>query len=811
MASNISVAITVDNKQYIANINAASNATQKFGQTASKSINDVNLVSNNLISRIGGLKSALTGLISATAIQSANNFANAIKDIATTTDISIETILGLSRAFELNGGTSEGAQKSILGFAESVAQARAGNDSALKSFKAVGISIDDLNKNGIEELLKRSISGVAGLSSSVARIKNQTDLFTKSAKGVSFPGVQETTQGQVVDPATVAALKSGADASENMKKQFGLLTDALLRVAQPLNDIVKSINVSVSAFESLIKTIVGAVAVFGLFKYVVAPLTAVALTLGEISVAAGAAGATVLRLFAPLINIFKDMWGFLRLIFEGLTGAGLAGARFGVVLAGIIGFFSKFLGLAGIIYTVAQALDFLSKIIFDWSPLDAGIAKLKEYYELAKQVLRIKPDAPDQSDAETKRLAAQNAMLVQLEKEKKAREEAKAAAAAYAERVAKLNAEIRKTGDALQYQNQQNLKNYEIEKFLVGKTEEQVELFRAMDAAAKEADDTINQLNQRRKEMAAGTEEQRANLGLIDAEIERVRKLTRAYIEKLPEVIGGIQSVRMVEKARLADIENLIKALEQQAAVEQSLASIRLGIIGQKQDIKFEQSMIGKGDLEKQRMQIVESNRKAGLEASRAFASTFTVGEDGIMTVEQSQKLAVGLKAIEEGFVGISTQQLTNLELTRTWSAGLEEAFANSRDNAENSAKQAGEAFQTFTTGVEDAFTNMFKSGDVSFKNLKKGFKDLANSMIADFIRIQARQALVGIFGSLFGGVGNITANPFRATDLAGGSVAGLPSYASGGNIPARQLSMVGERGPELFMPKNAGTIRDAR
>jgi lambda family phage tail tape measure protein len=319
-----------------------------------------------------------------------------------------------------------------------------------------------------------------------------------------------------------------------------------------------------------------------------------------------------------------------------------------------------------------------------------------------------------------------------------------------------------------------------------------------MDAAAKEADDTINQLNQRRKEMAMGTEEQRANLGLIDAEIERIRKLTRTYIEGLPEVIGGIQGVRMVEKARLADIENLIKALEQQAAIEQGLASTRLSIISLGQDTAFQKSLIGKGDLQKQKMEIVESNRKAGLEASRAFASTFTVSEDGIMTQEQSQKLAAGLKAIEEGFAGISTQQLANLELTKTWSAGLEAAFANYKDNAENYSKQAGDAFQTFTTGVEDAFANMFKSGDVSFKNLKKGFKDLANSMIADFIRIQAQKALVGIFGSIFGG---------GSTAMAGAAVLGLPGYASGGNIPAGQLSIVGERGPELFMPKNAGTI----
>ena len=34
-----------------------------------------------------------------------------------------------------------------------------------------------------------------------------------------------------------------------------------------------------------------------------------------------------------------------------------------------------------------------------------------------------------------------------------------------------------------------------------------------------------------------------------------------------------------------------------------------------------------------------------------------------------------------------------------------------------------------------------------------------------------------------------------------------LPQFANGGSIGAGQLSIVGERGPELFLPKSSGTI----
>jgi hypothetical protein len=75
---------------------------------------------------------------------------------------------------------------------------------------------------------------------------------------------------------------------------------------------------------------------------------------------------------------------------------------------------------------------------------------------------------------------------------------------------------------------------------------------------------------------------------------------------------------------------------------------------------------------------------------------------------------------------------------------------------------------------------------------------------------------LAGALGSIFGGFSNSTATaaanalPGDALDnlikLQGGwgTIAG---FAGGGDPPVGRISMVGERGPELFVPKQAGTI----
>jgi len=94
-----------------------------------------------------------------------------------------------------------------------------------------------------------------------------------------------------------------------------------------------------------------------------------------------------------------------------------------------------------------------------------------------------------------------------------------------------------------------------------------------------------------------------------------------------------------------------------------------------------------------------------------------------------------------------------------------------------------------FTKGFEDAFVKFVQTGKLSFK-------DLANSMIADFARVQAQKLLSGLFGGTAGGVGGIF-----------GGIGKLFGFANGGMPPVGQASIVGERGPELFVPQSAGRI----
>jgi len=122
---------------------------------------------------------------------------------------------------------------------------------------------------------------------------------------------------------------------------------------------------------------------------------------------------------------------------------------------------------------------------------------------------------------------------------------------------------------------------------------------------------------------------------------------------------------------------------------------------------------------------------------------------------------------------------------------GWESAFAKYAADAQSAAGDATKYFETFSKGFEDAFVKFVQTGKISFK-------DLANSIIADFARIQAKKALVSLFSGGSGGGGGFLGT---LSSFFGGF------FADGGNPPMGKMSIVGERGPEAFIPRNAGTI----
>lgn len=89
--------------------------------------------------------------------------------------------------------------------------------------------------------------------------------------------------------------------------------------------------------------------------------------------------------------------------------------------------------------------------------------------------------------------------------------------------------------------------------------------------------------------------------------------------------------------------------------------------------------------------------------------------------------------------IRIAKATYTELDaLQSRWELGANFALQNYVDQATNVAQQTADAFTNAFKGMEDALVNFVMTG-------KLDFKSLANSIIADLVRIQARQMLAGL------------------------------------------------------------------
>jgi hypothetical protein len=128
--------------------------------------------------------------------------------------------------------------------------------------------------------------------------------------------------------------------------------------------------------------------------------------------------------------------------------------------------------------------------------------------------------------------------------------------------------------------------------------------------------------------------------------------------------------------------------------------------------------------------------------------------------------------------------------------------------------RETSEAANAFGQIMESAFEDALIAG--------KSFRDVLQGILGDLAKVVLRQSVtnplgnavsslagslgnsfLGLFGSS-GGAKSITASQLSAISPSGNYI---PQFAAGGRPPRGRVSLVGEEGPELFVPDVAGSI----
>lgn len=293
-------------------------------------------------------------------------------------------------------------------------------------------------------------------------------------------------------------------------------------------------------------------------------------------------------------------------------------------------------------------------------------------------------------------------------------------------------------------------------------------------------------------------------------------------------VLDPEQKKQLVNKAQELDVLTRLievrgayqKALQDEAALREKVNTIAteqvLNDAKQLDDMKFQLSLIGMSAREQERM---NAARQIDLDLRKQLASLPPLDE-GLrpeVYAERQREVDQMKKRAAEQKTAVLESVNARQAAERNWLTGAKNAFHEYMDSGTNAAKMTQDLFTKAFQGLEDALVKFATTGKISFK-------ELATSIIGDLVRIQAKAAITNLLGAMMGSSGyDSSGNPSGGGTnwmgllkigmaafggFSGGAGAGANlATADGGYRAAGQSLLVGEQGPELFVPTGAGKV----
>ena len=240
------------------------------------------------------------------------------------------------------------------------------------------------------------------------------------------------------------------------------------------------------------------------------------------------------------------------------------------------------------------------------------------------------------------------------------------------------------------------------------------------------------------------------------------KRIAIKFLEGIKSIINGIASVVASISTMVNDIGNSFKQL--------SLSILKSFDVV----LKF----MGKEGLEKEIAAVTKSMGKANLDLANSIsASTSKIDEviEGIRNINSELQEASG---------DVEEEIITNMQKFRD---GFQKAITSGQDSLADFEKLGTQVASTLETGLTDAFMNI-SNGAMTLKNT---IDSVLKMIVREFIKVKIVTPFLDSLG--------IGAPLSTSTEIQG--------LAKGGAVSAGRPYIVGEQGPELFLPNQSGTM----
>ena len=292
--------------------------------------------------------------------------------------------------------------------------------------------------------------------------------------------------------------------------------------------------------------------------------------------------------------------------------------------------------------------------------------------------------------------------------------------------------------------------------------------------------------------------EYKENKALIDKLIEVNFKMAEAQ-EAAAAKTAKIVELNREAAAAQTKIKDTTKSLseeyalldaELQGATEAELAFMRV-----------QQEHVGLSDKQKAELQALIAKNMA---YKRVLDGTNKVNEEAVSIVDSMKTPTDELN-----------EKLQILEAAYLNGAIGADKFKEAQGMIKNQMMELNPQFQsmkraaeTAADGISNALADAFVNGKFSMESLGDIFKQVIKQMIADAIKAQIIKFLMSAVTGFFAGGGSVAPTNMGNTTLShagGGSISRYGRAGGGMAMP----TLVGERGPELFVPHTAGVVRN--
>ena len=736
--SDLKYGIGADSSQAVAAFKALQNQVQATTSVFSK------------------MKEAVAGLATAAFVQNLLSMADSLSDAATAAGVSTEALMGFSRAIAANGGDMDKAINGMAKFSETLGGAKEGSKQAQDTMYKLGISLKDLGSLSEEDLLKKTVEGIAAIEDPSKRAAAGVDAFGKAAKGVDWKGVAADIDKYTESSReAAAAIESAGQVNDMLAGAYKDFQVQLLLTLKPLAELAKAIMAQKEAIGFLLKVLSDLAVAFAVFKYVLPGIRTVIRSVNELAdamatggLAASSLGRFVTKEMNNMLTEFSNLKSAVTGVSIGFAAVGTAGARLATGFAAVLSIGLRFASWIGIFLAIYDVVNALVRLI-----TGSGLGEWAD--KVGKKIAGI-------FGIEYR---------TEAEKAKKTQEDNKKAAEEVVDAYKQQRDAIKEIVEQFEKQNQKTSDQLNLETELIGTSKEYQDARKAQFAIEQQYKETLDKLTEARDKLTAA--ELRAGLGAnYDESIKKLKEARQAALEKMQvDVQNNIIATNADELRKFGQQNELANFKELQSFRDKALKST----MSELEIKKFDLEIAARSRFQEK---VASEEQRLGRKLSAAEREAF------------KQKALEGLKELQDE----AEKEYKN---SKKFETGWSQAFSAYADAATNAAEKARKIFESVSTGLEDALFRFFTTG-------KLGWKEFANDVIKEMIRIETKQLAMNI---LTGGRGTVARN-------ANGSLGGLLGLgglfgflAEGGPAAMNKPYIVGERGPELFVPSSNGQM----